>query len=252
MTPPSPPKRVTKSRQSKPAAAREEPPPPPAGPQVTLVVGTDTSVGKTWITRALATALKAAGQKVIAVKPFETGIGLQPGVKEDGVLLAEATGQTEPRESLVRLKSPLAVAVAADQEGVTLDYEAVVTRVRSFALPDSYLLVEGVGGLLAPVTWSDNALDLAHSLNARVLLVAADRLGTINHTLLTLRVLQAEKVQILGVVLNQPAEPDESSPTNAAAISRLSSTDLVVRVPHLDDPAHAAEAVKEVAGWLLP
>jgi dethiobiotin synthetase len=216
---------------------------------VTLVVGTDTSVGKTWITCALAKALKAAGQQVIAVKPFETGV--TPGVPEDGELLAQATGQAEPKQALVRLKTPVTVAVAADQEGVTLDYEAIVSKVREYAKPDVYLLVEGVGGLLAPVTWNDNALDMAHSLNARVLVVAADRLGTINHTLLTLRVLKAEKVPILGVVLNQPLEPDESSPSNAGAISRLANTDSVVRVPHLDDLDHAAEAVKEVAGWLL-
>jgi dethiobiotin synthetase len=219
---------------------------------VTLIVGTDTEVGKTWITCALARALREAGQQVVAIKPFETGIGAVPGVKEDGELLAEATGQAEPRRALVRLKSSLAVAVAADLEDVTLDYDGVIATMRSYARPDAFLLVEGVGGLLAPVTWSDNALDLAHSLNARVLVVAADRLGTINHTLLTLRVLKAERVPVLGVVLNQPAQPDESSPSNAAAISRLSSNDLVVRVPHSDDIDHAAQAVKEVAGWILP
>jgi dethiobiotin synthetase len=247
MTPPPSPKKATKPRTSKRAAE-----PNVMAPRlpVTLVVGTDTAVGKTWITCALAKALMAAGQHVIAVKPFETGV--PSGVPEDGELLAQATGQAEPRQALVRLKSPLAVAVAADQEGVTIDYEAVLSRVREYARPDVFLLVEGVGGLLAPVTWSDNALDLAHSLNARVLVVSSDRLGTINHTLLTLRVLKAEKLPILGVVLNQPAEPDESSPSNAGAISRLANTDSVVRVPHMDDPDLAAEAVKEVAGWLLP
>jgi len=247
MTPPPSPKKATKPRASKRAAE-----PNVMAPRlpVTLVVGTDTAVGKTWITCALAKALKAAGQQVIAVKPFETGV--PSGVPEDGELLAQATGQAEPRQALVRLKSPLAVAVAADQEGVTIDYEAVLSKVREFARPDVFLLVEGVGGLLAPVTWSDNALDMAHSLNARMLVVSSDRLGTINHTLLTLRVLKAEKLPILGVVLNQPAEPDESSPSNAGAISRLANTDSVVRVPHMDDPDLAAEAVKEVAGWLLP
>ena len=247
MTPPPSPKKATKPRTSKRAAE-----PNVTAPRlpVTLVVGTDTAVGKTWITCALAKALMAAGQHVIAVKPFETGV--PSGVPEDGELLAQATGQAEPRQALVRLKSPLAVAVAADQEGVTIDYEAVLSKVREFARPDVFLLVEGVGGLLAPVTWSDNALDMAHSLNARVLVVSSDRLGTINHTLLTLRVLKAEKLPILGVVLNQPAEPDESSPSNAGAISRLANTDSVVRVPHMDDPNLATEAVKEVAGWLLP
>ncbi len=169
MTPPPSPKKATKPRTSKRAAE-----PNVTAPRlpVTLVVGTDTAVGKTWITCALAKALMAAGQHVIAVKPFETGV--PSGVPEDGELLAQATGQAEPRQALVRLKSPLAVAVAADQEGVTIDYEAVLSKVREYARPDVFLLVEGVGGLLAPVTWSDNALDMAHSLNARVLVVSSD------------------------------------------------------------------------------
>jgi dethiobiotin synthetase len=252
MTSPAAPKRPSRTRASKPAPARQESAPEPKGPPITLVIGTDTRVGKTWITCALARALKDAGQNSIAVKPFEVGCGTTPGHREDGELLAEATGQSAPRRALVRLRAPLAVPAAADLEGVTLNYEAVLGQVREFQRPDSFLLVEGVGGLLAPVTWDDDALDMIHSLNARVLVVAADRLGTINHTLLTLRVLRSEKVPVLGVVLNQPVEPDESSPTNASAITRLSATDLIVRVPYLHDTEHAAEAMKEVAGWLLP
>lgn len=250
MTSPTGGKRNPAQRASKAVAAAraKEVALPPTTP-ITLIVGTDTDAGKTWVTCALARALIAVGQKVIAVKPFETGcIG---GRKEDGELLAEATGQQEPKRALVRLKAPLAVPVAADLEGRTIDYEATLNQVRSYSRPDTLLLVEGVGGLLAPVTWHDNALDMAHSLNARVLLVAADRLGTINHTLLTLRILRAEKVPVLGVVLDQTSQPDESTRTNAAAIARLTDNTLVIHVPHLDQALHAPEAVKEVAGWLL-
>jgi dethiobiotin synthetase len=83
-------------------------------------------------------------------------------------------------------------------------------------------------------------------------LVSADRLGTLNHTLMALRVLRMEKVNVLGIVLNQPGEPDESTRTNAAALARLAEPTPVVTVPWLADPIQAAEAVKEVAGWLLP
>ena len=85
-----------------------------------------------------------------------------------------------------------------------------------------------------------------------MLLVAADRLGTISHTLLALRVLQAEKVPVLGIVLNQPGEPDESTRTNAGALLRLAESTPVVTVPNLHELEQAALAVKEVAGWLLP
>jgi dethiobiotin synthetase len=252
MTTPPPRKRASPARTSRPSsAAREESPAPPHLP-ITLIVGTDTGVGKTWTTCALARALIDAGQRVIAVKPIETDCLDPPRVDEDGLRLSEATGQAGPKRALVRLPGQVAPAIAADLAGVTVDYEDVIARIRALAAPDTQLLVEGAGGLLSPLTWTDNHLDLAHSLDARVLLVAADRLGTISHTLMALRVLQAEKVPVLGVVLNQPGEPDDSTRTNAAALARLAEQVSFLTVPHLTEPDQAALAVKEVAGWLLP
>ena len=69
---------------------------------------------------------------------------------------------------------------------------------------------------------------------------------------MALRILQAEKIAVLGVILNQVGEPDESTRTNAGALQRLAEQVPIVRVLHLSDPVQAAEAVKEVAGWLLP
>lgn len=253
VTPPPPKKRATAPRTTRPRpSVRAEEAPPPAHPPITLIVGTDTDVGKTWVTCALARALRALGQQVVAVKPIETGCQEEPGPDEDGVRLAEATGQTGPRRALIRLPGFFAPAIAADHAGVEVDYDDLVARIRSLGAPELLLLVEGVGGLLSPLTWSDNHLDLAHSLDARVLVVSADRLGTISHTLLALRVLHAEKVPVLGVVLNQVGTPDESTRTNAGALVRLAEQTPIVTVPHLSDPVRAAEAVKEVAGWLLP
>ncbi|HMV33218.1 MAG: dethiobiotin synthase [Gemmatimonadales bacterium] len=252
MTPPAPKKRAT-GRPPRPSAAVREPDPPaPSHPPITLIVGTDTGVGKTWVTCAVARALADLGQRVIAVKPIETGLTEAPSPEEDGVRLAAATGQDGPLRALIRLPGLVAPAIAADQAGVELDYEDLVARLRSLLTPESLLLVEGSGGLLSPLTWSDNHLDLAHSLGARVLLVAADRLGTINHTLMALRVLAAERVPVLGVVLNQPGAPDDSTRYNAGALVRLADHVPVVTVPNLSDQAQSAEAVKEIAGWLLP
>lgn len=253
MTSPPPRKRASPARSSRPSAVvREEPPPPPPSLPITIVVGTDTDVGKTWVTCAVARALRELGQEVVAVKPIETGVGEEPGPDEDGAQLAAATGQTGPKRALIRLQGQVAPAIAADQAGVEINYDDLIARVRSLATPDTLLLVEGSGGLFTPLTWSDNHLDLAHSLDARVLLVAADRLGTISHTLLALRVITAEKIPVLGVVLNQVGDPDESTRTNAAALARLAEHTPVVTVPRLEDPVRAAEAVKEIAGWLLP
>jgi dethiobiotin synthetase len=204
------------------------------------------------VTCALARALRNLGQRVVAVKPIETGCPEEPAAEEDGALLAAATGQTGPKRALIRLPGLMAPALAADQAGLEINYDDLIARIRSLATSDTLLLVEGTGGLLSPLTWSDNHLDLAHSLDARVLLVSADRLGTISHTLLALRVLTAEKIPVLGIVLNQAGDPDESTRTNAGALVRLAEQTPVVTVPRLADSVRAAEAVKEVAGWLLP
>lgn len=245
--------RPRRSKSSAAARARESEavaPPPPAN--ITLVTGTDTGVGKTWVTCGLARALVAAGQRVVAIKPIETGCGEAVSPEEDGVRLATATGQSEPRHALVRLREPLSAAVAAEMEGRTIDLQQLIERIQGLAAAHEVTLVEGAGGLLAPLTWQDNMLDLAHGLGARVLVVGSDRLGTINHTLLTIRVLRTERVPVLGVVLTTPEKPDVSTRSNADAIRRLSGIDLVWPLPYLPDQTQAAEAVKEVAGWLLP
>ena len=248
---PSTRKTGSRARRTSVSAEPETDAVPELGP-ITVVTGTDTAVGKTWVTTALARALRAAGQRVLAIKPIETGCPAKPSSQEDGALLAAATGQTEPRQALIRLRAPLAPVLAAEQEGVTIDLESLVSRIRRYAVGYDMTLVEGAGGLLSPLSWTDNALDLAHGLNAKVLVVGADRLGTINQALLTLRALEAARTMVVGLVLTAPAEPDDSTRSNAAAIARLSGFEMVWTVPRLDDPTAAAEAVKEVAGWLVP
>jgi dethiobiotin synthetase len=245
------PRKKTTPRPGRPAGSETTELSPTAGPPVTLVVGTDTSVGKTYVSCALARALVGAGQRVVAIKAVETGTAPEPGEFEDGVLLARATGQAEPRAALVRLRTPIGAAMAADADGVRIEVHELTDRIRALSVGVDQVLVELVGGLLSPFTWEDDALDFAHLLEARAVVVGADRLGTINHILLTLRALKAERIPVAGVVLSAPELPDATTGTNADAIRRLSGLDAVVTVPRLPSPAQAAEALKEVAGWLL-
>jgi dethiobiotin synthetase len=112
------------------------------------------------------------------------------------------------------------------------------------------VLVEGVGGLLAPMTWEWTVVDLARALGASALVVAVDRLGTINHTLLTLGALELAGLEVAGVVLTGPETPDPSTGTNAAAIARLAGIDRIVTMPRLADPAAAGREVQPIIGWI--
>ena len=215
-----------------------------------LITGTDTGVGKTWVGRALSHALVSAGRRVVAVKPVETGCAGTDSHLEDGPLLAAATGQAEPRAALFRFAAPLAPALAAELEGETVDLDALVLRIEELSTEAEVLLVEGAGGLLAPITWEWTVVDLARALGASALVVAMDRLGTINHTQLTLSALELAGLEVAGVVLTAPETPDDSTGTNAGAIARLSGLDRVLALPRANDPSAAAVEIAPVLGWL--
>jgi dethiobiotin synthetase len=215
-----------------------------------LITGTDTRVGKTWIGRALGYALAAAGRRVVAIKPVETGCSDATAPLEDGALLAAATGQDEPPTALYRFSEPLAPALAADAAGEAIDLDAMLLHLEAVSAGADVVLVEGAGGLLAPMTWEWTVVDLARALGASALVVAADRLGTINHTLLTLGALELAGLEVAGVVLSAPETPDPSTGTNAAAIARLAGIDRIVTVPRLADPATAAREVRPIIGWI--
>jgi dethiobiotin synthetase len=215
-----------------------------------LVTGTDTNVGKTWATCALAHTLKAAGKSVVAIKPVETGCSDPPTVREDGVLLAHATGQSQPVHAILRLPEAGAPVLAGDRTDGVIDFDALVLKIERYAEDAEFLLIEGTGGLLTPVTWEWSMTDVARSLGATALVVAVDRLGTINHTLLTLSALELAGISCLGVVLTAPGGKDRSAAANAAAIARLSGIDRVIVVPRAADPRDATGQMGAVLGWL--
>jgi dethiobiotin synthetase len=215
-----------------------------------LITGTDIGVGKTWVACALARALREAGKQVVAIKPVETGCSGQPGKGEDGVRLARATGQSQPAHAIIRLPDSIAPVLSSERAGAEIDFDALVLKIERFAESAEYAIVEGAGGLLAPVTWEWNMADLARVLGARALVVAADRLGTINHTLLTLSALELAGIACVGVVLTTPEKKDQSTGQNGAAIARLSGIDRVVTLPRSGDDAVAAASVLPVIEWL--
>ena len=169
---------------------------------------------------------------------------------EDGVALARATRQADPVRALVRLRDPVAPSEAADREGRRIEFDELVHRIREYAACAEMVLVEGAGGLFSPLTWERNAVDLARALDARILLVAVDQLGTISHTLMALKLLELNQVELVGVVLTAPDEPDASTGSNAAAIARLSGCSRILCTPRTNDPDTSSQCMQEVTRWL--
>ncbi len=209
-----------------------------------LVTGTDTGIGKTFVACALAHALRARGRTVAVMKPVETGVVSEP---EDALRLRAAAADPAPLDDICpyRLRAPLAPAVAARAEGVTIDLARLETLIRRRQAAADVLLVEGAGGLLVPIRDGITYADLAARLGLPLLVVAANRLGTINHCALTARVAAAAGLTVLGFVLSQPTlDHDPSIASNAATIERLAGLTCLGEIPHLDDPAEACRFLR--------
>jgi dethiobiotin synthetase len=217
-----------------------------------LVTGTGSGVGKTWVTRGLARTLMQQGRRVLAVKPVEVGCDAPAPDGEDGELLAAATGQAAPRSALVRFGLPLPPALAAGSQAEPVDFDALLLQLEPLRAEADVVLLEGTGGLLTPITWEWNAVELARSLGAGTVVVGSDRDDTLNQMLLTLSALELGGVDLHGVVLTAPDEADPTTGLNAGAIARLSGLDRVLAVEREPDPFAAADqgALATVAAWL--
>ena len=214
-----------------------------------LITGTGSGVGKTWVACALARALRESGRSVIGIKPVETGCKGDPSDWEDGVRLARATGQTEPTHAIVRLPEAISPVLASDRTGADIDFDGLVLKLERLIDGIDYSLIEGVGGVLTPITWEWNMTDVARSLGAAALVVGVDRQGTINHTLLTLSVLELAGIHCAGIVLTASGAKDPSTGANAAAIARLSGIDRVLNLPR-EGTEHAASLIAPALTWL--
>lgn len=203
------------------------------------VTGTDTGVGKTTVSRALIGAMRADGLRVAAMKPVETGV-TRDDPASDARALAAAAGCLDAMRDVcpIVLDEPLAPWTAARRANRVLSVASLDASFERLADTADAILVEGAGGLLVPITMTDTYLSLFQRWSLDAIVVAANRLGAVNHTLLTVRALQQRAVAVLGVVLNETDgdEPDLARRTNRDTIQTLLPDTPVVSFPWLPAP----------------
>jgi dethiobiotin synthetase len=214
-----------------------------------FVTGTGTGVGKTVLSAALLAAIAAAGEPVRAHKPVVTGLDEPAGEwPPDHVLLARVTGMEPEEVAPLRYRPAVSPHLAAQLAGERIDPERLLSAARAAAAGVT-LVVEGVGGLLVPLTADHTLRDLAVALDLPLLIAANPGLGTINHTLLTLHAARAAGLDVRAVVLTPwPASPSKLERSNRATIAHLGEVDVEV-LPLLASPDPDALAR---AGELLP
>ncbi|NQT18420.1 MAG: dethiobiotin synthase [Planctomycetes bacterium] len=201
-----------------------------------FITGTDTGVGKTVFTAALAAKLRAEGRDVVALKPFASGAMTVDGrrVSADTLFLEEAALSGEPPEELTPalFDAPLAPAVAARLEGRRVDVAQVAEHCRRVAARHEVALIEGVGGLLAPLSEDAVVADFAAMLELPLVVVAPPGLGTLNHTALTVECAHARGLHVAGIVISgYPDAPGVAEATNPDELERLTGLKVLAKVP---------------------
>jgi dethiobiotin synthetase len=207
-----------------------------------LVTGTDTGVGKTFITCGLIRATRTLGKRCAGIKPLCTG---DP---EDVEKIIAANDNLLPRPTInpIWFRTPLAPYAAALVENRIIDIQGL--RERYFALAKEFeiILVEGAGGLLVPILENYDFRDLAVEWELGVILVVANRLGALNHTLLTIEAIRARGLELKAVILNQMDASDSvAQQTNPGVLGHLSPVTPICVAYGQTDFGEVVEAL----GW---
>ena len=183
-----------------------------------FVTGTDTHVGKTYVASLLTRALRRAGFDTVALKPICCGS------REDvEALCAAADNELSPDScNPIWLQTPVAPLVAARIENRELDLSALAAWFEHHRKRRRSLLIEGAGGWLVPLTPQGTVADLAALFGLPVLLVVANRLGCLNHTLLTIESIRARSLECRGIALNTlPGTPNAAMQTNRRTLEEI-------------------------------
>ena len=211
-----------------------------------FVTGTDTGVGKSVVAAVICAGLAADGRRVAAFKPVVTGLDDPPGEwPPDHELLASVTGQDPADVAPWRFGPPASPHLAAELSGTTLEPPELLAAARRARAWADALVVEGVGGLMVPITPGYLVRDLAVDLRMPVVVAARPGLGTINHTLLTLEAARAAGLTPVGVVMTPwPATPSPVESSNRETVERLGG------VPVATLPECRPSSLAEVTGFL--
>ena len=207
-----------------------------------FVTGTDTGVGKTHMVVQILQRYQAAGRRAVGMKPICCGD------RDDAtrLLAAGCDGLTLDEINPVWLRTAAAPLVAARAEGYDLKPELILDAFRLLQERVPTVFVEGVGGWLVPITAEFNVSDLARSLGLPVLLVVQNRLGCLNHTLLTLDGIRAAGLRCAAIVFNDfEGGRDVAQATNREILEELSG------VPVLTESGELQEAWPERLEALL-
>lgn len=219
-----------------------------------FITGTDTDVGKTVVAVGLALVLRERGVRVGVMKPVATGCSGPESrlVSQDAVCLMESAENEYPLlTSPCRYRNPLAPSVAATLERREVDLKRIREAYVELQKYYDFMIVEGIGGMMVPLTKDYFVVNLIQDFNLPLVIVARSSIGTINHTLLTLDAAMIRGFEVRGVIFNRVPKVNVSmaDTTNPKVIHDLTGVPILGSLPEiegLDMPACQFGKLKEI------
>lgn len=200
-----------------------------------FITGTDTGIGKTVITAGLGLALQDKNYSVGVMKPIETGCNPYP---EDALFLKETLNLSEEIHKIcpIQMKSPLAPSIASKLDGIPISVNKIIDHYENLLMEKEIILVEGAGGLLVPISNSFFMSDLAKKLDLNIILVVGNKLGAINHALLTYHYLKFENINLSAIIINNFNNVNGiAEKTNTEVIQEIINDVPIFNIPFIKD-----------------
>lgn len=204
-----------------------------------FITGTDTGVGKTVVTACLLTLFKSKAMDVGVMKPIESGVDPEcsSASNSDAKFLMEVSGSKDAEEEVCpyRLKIPASPYQAAQMAGSSIQPKTILEKFKVLQSRRDSMLVEGIGGLFVPITRNYNIADLVLGMGLPLIIVSRIRLGTLNHTLLTINAARQNGLSIKGIILNrqESGELSDVEMQQGKLIEDLSDIPVLGTCPHI-------------------
>lgn len=202
-----------------------------------FITGTDTEIGKTWVSVGLIAAFQTQGHRVVGMKPVAAGCEVtSQGLRnEDALALQQAGSVPIAYEAMnpYAFEPPISPHAAARKAGVSIDLDRIVASYDSLTAEAGKVIVEGVGGWYAPLGEAHTVSDMARRLGLPVVLVVGLRLGCLNHALLSARAIQNDGLKLAGWVANELSPDMEAAAENVRYLRSHIDAPLLGVVPYL-------------------
>ncbi len=220
-----------------------------------FITGTDTGVGKTIAAGAVIKAMNSLGLKTCAMKPIESGCGREGDVliPYDGMFLKQIAHMDQPLTAITPccFESPLAPLSASELEMRHVNMAEIKKAFVGLSKTYEAIVVEGIGGLMVPISKGFYTVGLAAEFGLPLLVIARPGIGTVNHTMLTVNCALREGLQVAGIILNYSKPPENSlaEKTNPMLLSQVCPVPIIGILPYLksiDEETIATTAIKNL------